>query len=399
MSHMQRAVELAQAAIGSTSPNPAVGAVLVKDGVEIGIGATQPSGQDHAEIVALKQASDQARGATLYTTLEPCCTWGRTPPCTQAIIAAGITEVHFAVIDPNPDVSGKGRDELIEAGITVVEEEAEGARELYEAFAKHIKTQTPFVTVKYAMTLDGKIATHTGDSKWITGPEARGYVQAMRRVCDAILVGVNTALRDDPYLTARDDDGIPLERQPLRVVLDSVGHTPVDSAMLVQPGSTLIATTHAAPDVRLLALEQAGAEIVVLSTGEDQRVDLKKLMTHLGARGVVNLLVEGGGSVHGAFFDAGLVDKVYAFVAPQIVGGETARSPVEGSGVAVMADSWILTRTRSEQIGPDWLIIGYPEKQHFDPSSYDEDSSEDESLGIQEPDDEPDDEQARELEK
>ena len=179
---MQQAVELAYQVIGSTSPNPAVGALLVKDGVEIGRGATQPPGQDHAEIVALKQASDQARGATLYTTLEPCCTWGRTPPCTQAIIAAGITEVHFAITDPNPSVSGNGLNELEAAGIQIVEEGSDGAEELYEAFAKHITAGTPFVTTKYAMTLDGKIATHTGDSKWVTGPEARGYVQGMRRV-------------------------------------------------------------------------------------------------------------------------------------------------------------------------------------------------------------------------
>ena len=363
MSHMQRAVELAHHVIGFTSPNPAVGAVLVKDGAEIGTGATQPPGQDHAEVVALKQASDLARGATLYTTLEPCCTWGRTPPCTKAIIDAGVAEVHFAVIDPNPGVSGDGRDELAAAGIRVVVEETEGARELYEAFAKHITTGTPFVTAKYAMTLDGKIATHTGDSKWVTGPEARGFVQHMRRVCDAILVGVTTALTDDPYLTARDDEGNPLERQPLRVVLDSTCHTPVEAIMFRQPGSTLIATTKAAPDSRIEGLEQAGAEVVVLPSGEDRRVDLPALMDHLGSRGVVNLLVEGGGSVHGAFFDMGLVDKVYAFVAPVIVGGETSLSPVEGLGVAVMAGAWRLADTRTEQIGPDWLIIGYPRKQ------------------------------------
>ncbi len=366
---MQRAVELAQKVSGSTSPNPAVGAVLVKDGVEIGTGATQPPGQDHAEIVAMKQASDQAWGATLYTTLEPCCTWGRTPPCTKAIIAAGITEVHFAVIDPNPDVSGNGRDELAAAGITVVEEDAEGANELYESFAKYIATGTPFVTVKYAMTLDGKIATHTGDSKWVTGPEAREFVQKMRRVSDAIVVGVNTALTDDPYLTARDDNGTPLERQPLRVVLDSVCHTPVNSAMFKQPGSTLIATTESAPDARVIALEQAGADVVVLPSGYDRRVDLKALLSHLGSRGVVNLLVEGGGSVHGAFFDMGLVDKVYAFVAPLIVGGETSLSPVEGSGVVMMGDAWNLTGTRAQQIGPDWLIIGHPQKETFVPPS------------------------------
>ena len=217
------------------------------------------------------------------------------------------------------------------------------------------------------MTLDGKIATHTGDSKWVTGPEARGYVQGMRRVCDAILVGVNTALSDDPYLTARADDGSPLERQPLRVVLDSVCSTPLDSAMFGQPGSTLIATTESAPDARVLALEQTGAELVILPSGEDRRVDLRALMEHLGSRGIVNLLVEGGGSVHGAFFDAGLVDKVYAFVAPKIVGGETSLSPIEGSGVGLMADSWHLSRTRSEQIGLDWLIIGYPQKKSYTP--------------------------------
>ena len=377
MSHMQRAVELAQEVVGSTSPNPAVGAVLVKDGSEIGTGATQPPGQDHAEIVALRQASDQARGATLYTTLEPCCTWGRTPPCTKAIIAAGIAEVHFAVIDPNPKVSGNGRDELAAAGIKMVEEEAEGAKELYEAFAKYISTGTPFVTVKYAMTLDGKIATHTGDSKWVTGPEAREFVQRMRRVCDAILIGVNTALTDDPYLTARDGDGTPLERQPLRVVLDSVCHTPVKAVMFSQPGSTLIATTESAPDSRVLALERAGAEVAVLPSGEDRRVDLRALLSHLGSRGVVNLLVEGGGSVHGAFFDMGLVDKVYAFVAPLIVGGETSLSPVEGSGVAMMGDAWSLTGTRTQQIGPDWLIIGYPQKESLFPDSFEIDELDD----------------------
>lgn len=361
---MQRAVELAQEVMGDTSPNPAVGAVLVKDGVEIGIGATQPAGHDHAEIVALKQASELAKGSTLYTTLEPCCTWGRTPPCTKAIIQAGIAEVHFAVIDPNPAVSGNGRDELAAAGIKVVEEEADGARELYEAFAKHITTGTPFVTTKFAMTLDGKIATHTGDSKWVTGPDARGFVQRMRRTCDAILVGVTTALMDDPYLTSRDDDGNPVERQPIRVVLDSTCQTPTGAVMFRQPGSTLIATTASAPDRRIEALEQAGAEVVVLPTGEDRRVDLPALLAHLGSRGVVNLLVEGGGSVHGAFFDGGLVDKVYAFVAPIIVGGETSLSPVEGQGITVMANAWRLAHTRMEQIGPDWLIIGYPQRDN-----------------------------------
>jgi len=377
---MQRAVQLAQEVVGATSPNPSVGAVLVKDGVVIGAGATQPPGQDHAEIVALKQASENAKGATLYTTLEPCCTWGRTPPCTKAVIAAGITEVHIGAIDPNPDVSGNGQKELEAAGIKVVIEVVEGTRELYEAFAKHIATGTPFVTVKYAMTLDGKIATHTGDSKWVTGPEARGYVQQMRRTCDAILVGVNTALTDDPYLTSRDDAGNPIDRQPLRVVIDSVCHTPVGAMMFRQPGSTVIATTQAAPDIRVVALEQAGAEVVVLPSGVDQRVNLPSLLDYLGARGVLNLLIEGGGSVHGAFFDAGLVDKVYAFVAPMIVGGESSLSPVEGSGVSVMADAWQLAETRTEQIGPDCLIIGYPQKKSQEQTHADLDGDYDDDL-------------------
>jgi diaminohydroxyphosphoribosylaminopyrimidine deaminase/5-amino-6-(5-phosphoribosylamino)uracil reductase len=377
---MQRAAQLAQEVVGATSPNPSVGAVLVKDGVVIGAGATQPPGQDHAEIVALKQASENAKGATLYTTLEPCCTWGRTPPCTKAVIAAGITEVHIGAIDPNPDVSGNGQKELEAAGIKVVIEAVEGTRELYEAFAKHIATGTPFVTVKYAMTLDGKIATHTGDSKWVTGPEARGYVQQMRRTCDAILVGVNTALTDDPYLTSRDDAGNPIDRQPLRVVIDSVCHTPVGAMMFRQPGSTVIATTQAAPDIRVVALEQAGAEVVVLPSGADQRVNLPSLLDYLGARGVLNLLIEGGGSVHGAFFDAGLVDKVYAFVAPMIVGGESSLSPVEGSGVSVMADAWQLAETRTEQIGPDWLIIGYPQKKSQEQTHADLDGDYDDDL-------------------
>ena len=377
---MQRAVQLAQVVVGATSPNPSVGAVLVKDGVVIGAGATQPPGQDHAEIVALKQASENAKGATLYTTLEPCCTWGRTPPCTKAVIAAGITEVHIGAIDPNPDVSGNGQKELEAAGIKVVIEAVEGTRELYEAFAKHIATGTPFVTVKYAMTLDGKIATHTGDSKWVTGPEARGYVQQMRRTCDAILVGVNTALTDDPYLTSRDDAGNAIDRQPLRVVIDSVCHTPVGAMMFRQPGSTVIAATQAAPDIRVVALEQAGAEVVVLPSGADQRVNLPSLLDYLGARGVLNLLIEGGGSVHGAFFDAGLVDKVYAFVAPMIVGGESSLSPVEGSGVSVMADAWQLAETRTEQIGPDWLIIGYPQKKSQEQTHADLDGDYDDDL-------------------
>ncbi|MBM3942091.1 MAG: bifunctional diaminohydroxyphosphoribosylaminopyrimidine deaminase/5-amino-6-(5-phosphoribosylamino)uracil reductase RibD, partial [SAR202 cluster bacterium] len=201
---MQRAISLARLAMGTTSPNPSVGAVLVKDGVVVGEGYTLPPGQRHAEIGALQQAGEAARGAILYTTLEPCCHFGRTPPCTRAVIAAGVKEVHFALIDPNPRVRNGGRAELEAAGIAVVAgEEAGPAAELYEGFAKHITTGLPFVSAKFAMSLDGKIAARTGDSKWVTGPDARSLVQQMRLETDAVMVGINTVLADDPQLTVR----------------------------------------------------------------------------------------------------------------------------------------------------------------------------------------------------
>ena len=224
---MQQAIALARRAAGSTSPNPAVGAVIVKDGKVVGAGHTMPPGGNHAEIEALNMAGESARGAVLYTTLEPCCHFGRTPPCTRAIIAAGVAEVRVAAQDPNPVVSGKGNAELEANGVRVISgEEGEAASQLYEAFAKHVQTGLPFVSAKFAMSLDGKIATHTGDSKWVTGPAARAAVQRMRRECDAVAVGVNTVLADDPQLTARDAGGAPRPRQPLRVVLDSRARTP-----------------------------------------------------------------------------------------------------------------------------------------------------------------------------
>lgn len=362
MTPMQRAIALARQALGATSPNPAVGAVIVKDGAIVGEGFTLPPGQHHAEIAALEQAGPAARGATLYATLEPCCNYGRTPPCTKAIIAAGIRKVHVAAIDPNPKVCGKGCAELEAAGIEVVREECQAAQELYEAFAKHINTGLPFVTAKFAMSLDGKIATHTGDSKWITGSEARSVVQQMRRECDAVLVGVNTVLADDPQLTARDETGRPLTRQPLRVVLDSRCRTSPAARLLREPGKTLIFTSPDAPQERLERLATAGAEVFQTASAPGGWVDLRAVLAELGQRDVVSLLVEGGGMVLGSLFDAGLVDKVHAFLAPAIIGGNQAASPVEGRGAVAMADAWRLESCRIQQIGPDWLITGYPAK-------------------------------------
>lgn len=358
---MTRAIELARSALGSTSPNPAVGAVVVQNGAVVGEGYTLPPGQRHAEIGALAQAGPSARGATLFCTLEPCCHYGRTPPCTDAIIAAGVSRVVYAVRDPNPRVSGGGESSLRAAGIAVERQTNPEAEELHEAFAKHITTGLPFVVAKFAMSLDGKIATRTGSSQWITGPVARARVQRMRKEMDAIMVGIGTTLADDPQLTARDAAGEPLPSnlQPVRIVVDSSARTPHNARMLNQPGRTIIATAAGVPRDRVARLEDVGADVREFP-GSDDRVDLRKMLKFVGGQGIVSILVEGGGLVLGATLDAGLIDKVCAFVAPMLIGGAGAPSPVAGSGAAVIADALRLERTRIEPIGPDWLITGYP---------------------------------------
>ena len=360
MEYMKRALALAHDAVGRNSPNPSVGAVVVKGGRIVGEGATLPPGEGHAEWVALREAGDEARGADLYTTLEPCCIQGRTPPCTDVILAAGVKRVYASIIDPNPKINGKGAAQLREAGVEVhLGQGAREAEEMYEGFAKFIVTGLPFVTAKYAMSLDGKIATFEGDSQWITGVESRRLVHRRRRESDAIMVGINTALRDNPKLTARDDDGGNLDRQPLRVVVDGEGRTPTDAAMLRQPGRTLIATCKAS-DQNVAGLEEAGAEVVRLPE-IDGYVDLEELLWELGRREVVNLLVEGGGTLMGSLFDQGLVDKAWAFVAPIIVGGRDALSPVEGRGVGLISKAMSLRCPRVKQVGDDVLVTGYPE--------------------------------------
>lgn len=361
MDYMQRALSLARQALGNTSPNPAVATVIVKDGVIVGEGHTQPAGSWHAEVVALKQAGDAARGATMYVSLEPCCHYGRTPPCTQAIIAAGVTEVHLATLDPNPLVSGRGRAELEAAGIkTLVGEHEEEAQELNEAYIKFITSRMPFITAKFAMSLDGKIATKTGDSKWITGEEARKYAHSLRRMADAIMVGVETVISDDPQLTAREDadENDNNCRQPLRVVVDSRGRTPTAARILQMPGQTLIASTSSIELAREKELREAGAEVLRLPAKGD-RVDLTELLRTLGRRELTSVLVEGGGTLLGSFFDQGLVDKVCAFVAPVIIGGGEAITAVEGQGIDKMTEVLRLQRLKIEKLGDDVLICGY----------------------------------------
>lgn len=358
---MQRALALARIALGSTSPNPAVGAVVERDGNIVGEGYTLPPGQRHAEIGALEQAGDRAKGGTLYSTLEPCCHYGRTPPCTDAIIAAGVSRVIYAVEDPNPRVAGGGVAALRSTGMEVEHRPDPGSVELYEAFGKHVTTGMPYVVAKFAMSLDGKIATRTGDSQWITGPDARARVQRMRKELDGIMVGIGTALADDPQLTARDEQGetLPVNLQPMRVVVDSNARMPADARMFSQPGRTLVAVSENANASRIAALEDVGATVQAFP-GTDGRVNLSALLEYLGAEGVVSLLVEGGGGVLGAMLDARLIDKLHVFLGPVLIGGAGARSPIEGNGATLMADAWRLERTSMESIGEDWLITSYP---------------------------------------
>jgi diaminohydroxyphosphoribosylaminopyrimidine deaminase / 5-amino-6-(5-phosphoribosylamino)uracil reductase len=362
MDYMRRALALAGQALGRVSPNPAVGAVLVRDGRAVGEGFTRPPGGPHAEVVALEEAGEAARGAALYVSLEPCCHQGRTPPCTTAIIAAGVAEVHMAIIDPDPNVSGRGRKELEAAGIAVrVGECEQEARRLNEAYIKHRTTGLPFVIAKFAASLDGRIAAASGDSRWISGPRSRQWAHEQRATLDAIMVGVNTILVDDPQLTARPG-GQESERQPLRVVADSHGRTPASARVLQGPGRALIATSDRSEPSWRQAIEAAGAEVLVLPRDGDS-LDLAALLRALAERGVLSLLVEGGGILLGSLFDQGLVDKVQAIIAPLIVGAAEAPAAVAGRGAHRLADAWRLQEVTVERLGDDILIIGYPTKR------------------------------------
>ena len=361
---MGEALSLARLALGQVSPNPAVGAVVVK-GEVVGRGYTQEPGSWHAEVGALNQAGAEARGGVLYVTLEPCCQYGRTPPCIQAIISAGITEVHMAMLDPNPLVAGRGRDELEKAGIkTYVGEHELEAREINEAYIKYITTGLPFVTAKFAVSLDGKIATRSGDSKWISSEESRKYVHNMRYAADAIMAGVNTVLADDPHLTIRCSGGKggTARKQPLRIIVDGKGRTPLTAQVFSEPGKTILALGRKATPEEKKAFAQAGAEVLELPSAEGL-VGLEELFKTLGEREVTSVLVEGGGKLFGSLFDLGLVDKVVAFIAPIVIGGEEAKTAVGGRGIDKVADSLRLERIKVEKFGDDVMVSGYVAKE------------------------------------
>ena len=360
MDYMGQAISLAKLALGQVSPNPAVGAMVVKNDAVVGQGYTQPPGSWHTEVLALKQAGEEARGSVMYVTLEPCCHYGRTPPCSRAIIAAGITEVHLAMLDPNPLVSGKGKEELEREGIKVYVGEHEGdAEEINEAYTKFITTGMPFVTAKFAMSLDGKIATKSGDSKWISGSEARRYVHYLRYTTDAIMVGVNTILADDPQLTSRcGNRGGRTRKQPLRVIVDSSGRTPLTARVFGEPGKVLMALGKRVEPEEEKTFGQVGAELLELPS-EEGSVDLERLLKALGEREITSVLVEGGGILLGSLFDQRLVDKVIAFIAPIIIGSQEAKTAVGGKGVDKVVDSIRLERVSVRNCDRDLMLTGY----------------------------------------
>ena len=356
---MERALAIASRARGHTSPNPMVGAVIVRDGEIVGEGYHQRAGDAHAEIHALNQAQDLAQGATMYVTLEPCCHWGRTPPCTESLIRAKLANVCVSMKDPNPQVAGKGIRQLEEAGIRVrvgiCEEES---RQLNEVFIKYITTQCPFVILKSAISLDGKIATASGESQWITSEAARLKGHEVRAQVDAILVGVGTVLQDNPSLTTRLPDRT--NADPIRVIVDSRGRTPL-GAKVFNPNSnagTLIAVTENAPMEKIEALKSAGADVLIIEE-EKGRVGLGALMRELGRKEITSVLIEGGGEVNAAALQAGVVDKLMFFVAPKLIGGKDAPGPISGVGIDRLAEAFELHNVRTSQIGTDFLIEGY----------------------------------------
>lgn len=356
---MGRAIELARRALGQASPNPAVGAVIYRDGALVGEGWTAPPGGPHAELRALRQAGERARGATLYVSLEPCCHQGRTPPCTEAIIAAGIARVCYALRDPDPRVDGRGAERLRAAGILVEGGiGADAAAEIVAPFAHWVRSGRPLVTLKYAMTLDGRIATRTGESRWITGRPARERVHELRAVADAILVGAGTVRADDPALTCRMAGAVE-PRQALRVVLDSRGRLPLGARVFDPslPGRTLVAAVEMPVERRRL-LEARGVEILRLPADPFGRVDLAALLDALGAREITDLLVEGGAAVHGAFLDERLAQRLAAFIAPKLVGGSEAPGPIGGIGVMRIGAAWTLRDRRVTALGEDLLLTG-----------------------------------------
>ena len=353
------ALALAEKSRGRTSPNPLVGAVIVRDNRIVGEGYHQKAGEAHAEVHAFNQAGDLARGATLYVTLEPCCHWGRTQPCTKAITRAGIANVYVALKDPNPSVAGNGTRELEEAGIHVnVGLCKREAQRLNEAYLKYTTTNQPFVILKVATSLDGKIATASGESQWITSQASRVKGHEIRDQVDAIVVGIETVLHDNPSLTTR----LPNRRgkNPIRIVLDSHGRTP-STAKIFNPDNragVIVAVTKQATAENIANLKAVGAEVLTIQE-KDGRVCMGALICELGRRQITSVLIEGGGEVNASALRAGIVDKVVFFIAPMLIGGKAAPGPVGGEGIQYLSEAHTLRDLTVTPISGDFLIEGY----------------------------------------
>lgn len=336
--YIRLTLKLAMRAQGLTSPNPCVGAVVVKNGRIVGMGYHKRAGGAHAEIYALRQAGRKANGATLYVSLEPCCHYGKTPPCVDSIISSGIRRVVAAMRDPNPLNNGRGISTLKKRGIaTDVGILRDEARRVNEVFIKYITKKMPFVTVKVAQSLDGKIATRTGDSKWISGEEARRFVHHLRSKVDAIIVGSRTVLKDDPLLTARRPSRTGFNKQPLRVILCGGSKMPASARIL----------------------NSKGGAVIMAKARKNGRVDIKELLKDLAKRGAANVLIEGGGEVIASAFEAKVVDKIYFFISPKIIGGRQAVTSVEGAGVDRVGKAIKIKKAAIHKLGGDFMIEGY----------------------------------------
>ena len=363
--YMLRAIQLAKKGEGWTNPNPMVGAVIVKDGRIIGEGYHKKCGELHAERNAIASLTESAEGATIYVTLEPCCHYGKTPPCTEAIIEQKIKKVVIGSRDPNPKVAGKGAQILRESGITVVQDfMREECDCLNPVFFHYITTKTPYVVMKYAMTLDGKIATKTGASKWITGEPARQEVQHMRHRYMGIMAGIGTVLADDPMLNVRVEGW----KSPVRIVCDSSLRIPLDSQIVrsAKEYRTIVAYAGREENEEITEkIERLHAKGVdtVCCPDEKGQIDLKKLMTYLGNEGIDSILLEGGGTLNWSALESGIVQQVQAYIAPKLFGGRDAKAPIEGAGVSFPDAAFRLKNSRLEQLGEDFLIeseVEYP---------------------------------------
>lgn len=372
--YMRRAIELAKKGSGHVNPNPLVGAVIVRDGEIIGEGYHECYGQLHAErnaIANAKKRGNSLEGSTIYVTLEPCCHYGKTPPCTEAIIEEKIARVVVGSDDPNPLVSGKGFQMLREKGIEVIphflKEECDA---MNHVFFHYIRTGTPYVAMKYAMTMDGKIACYTGDSKWVTGEESRAHVQTLRNHYKGIMAGIGTVLADDPMLNCRIEGG----RDPIRIIADSHLRIPIDSQLVRTAGQQplIVACLPDADEEKAAQLQEKGVEVLRIpgvttaDITEEQKevISLPVLMKKLGARKIDGILLEGGGQLNESALQAGIVDRIYCYIAPKIFGGAQAKTPVEGQGLTRAADAWQFNRIGMQEFGQD-ILLEYEKAQEL----------------------------------